>query len=439
MNYDLVLQNAEVFYEGQLQKLNLGITDQKIVSIEPHKLEGRQVLDLKNKFILPGLIDSQVHFREPGVTHKEDLGTGMRSALAGGITAVLEMPNTKPSTITAKALQEKVRLASEKAWVDFGFFMGAAHENVSELPKLEKTPGCCGIKIFMGSSTGSLLLDDDSDLEKVFATVKCPIAVHCEDERRLVERKPIADKAKDPKAHPEWRDEESAFIATKRVVELSKKYNKTVHILHISSKKEILYLKENKAPYVTVECTPQHLFFAAPECYDKLGTYAQMNPPIRGAEHRQALVEALAEGTVDVIGSDHAPHTKEEKALSYPNSPSGMPGVQTIATVLYDFVRRGVISIERYVDLLCTKPASIYRMPDRGEIKIGLEANLSVLDPNQKIKFTHAMMESKCGWTPFDGYEFTGTPTESFLRGQLVMQQGKILGGPQGKTLRYQR
>lgn len=439
MDHDLVLQNAEVFYEGRLQKLNIGITRGRIESLFEGELHGKKTIDLKGKWVLPGLIDSQVHFREPGATHKEDLGTGTLSALAGGITAVLEMPNTNPLTVTPETLQEKVDIASEKAWVDFGFFIGATHDNISQLPELERLEGCCGVKIFMGSSTGSLLMDDDTDLENVFATVKGPIAVHCEDEKRLLERKSIAVESGNPKAHPEWRDEESAFIATEKVVNLSKKYKKSVHVLHISSKKEIQYLEQNKDERITVECTPQHLTLSAPDCYEKQGTYAQMNPPVRTKEHTDALVEGLKTGVVDVIGSDHAPHTKEEKAKPYPQSPSGMTGVQTIATVMFDFVKKGVISLARYVELLSSTPARIYKLEQRGSIQIGWEANLTVMDPHAEIQFTNSSMHSRCGWTPYDGDTFTGTPTEVFLRGELVMQNGQIMGPTRGKMLHYNR
>lgn len=439
MSYDLVLENAEVFYEGRLQKLNVGIQNGKITALKAESLEGTQKIDLSGKWVLPGLIDSQVHFREPGATHKEDLATGTLSALAGGITAVLEMPNTNPLTVTKETLQEKVQIASQKAWVDFGFFVGATHDNIEELPQLEKLEGCCGVKIFMGSSTGSLLMDDDTDLERVFATAKGPIAVHCEDEQRLLQRKPIAEVAGNPLAHPDWRDEESAFIATEKVVRLSKKYDRPVHVLHISSKKEILFLAQNKDKNITVECTPQHLTLSAPDCYERLGTLAQMNPPVRSAEHTQALVEGLLSGTVDVIGSDHAPHTREEKAKPYPQSPSGMTGVQTIATVLFDFVKKGLISIERYVDLLSTKPAQIYKLKERGWIRLGWDATLTVIDPQAEIEFSDAQMHSKCGWTPYHGKTFTGTPTEVILRGEVVMQQGQILGSARGKMLHYNR
>lgn len=439
MRHDLVLENAEVFYQGQLQRLNVGISNGKIQSLSAQSLEGDKTIDLSGKWILPGLIDSQVHFREPGATHKEDLATGTLSALAGGITAVLEMPNTNPLTVTEDTLQEKVEIAKKKAWVDFGFFIGATHDNIDQLPQLESMEGCCGVKIFMGSSTGSLLMDDDQDLEQVFKTARGPIAVHCEDEKRLLERKVLAEESKDPQTHPVWRDEESAFIATEKVVRLSKKYNRPVHVLHISSKKEILFLEENKTSQITVECTPQHLTLAAPECYEKLGTLAQMNPPVRDRSHMQALVEGLKKGVVDVIGSDHAPHTHEEKAKPYPQSPSGMTGVQTIATVMFDFVQKGHITLARYVDLLSTKPAQIYKMSERGAIELGWEANLTVLDPQAEILFTDEQMHSKCGWTPYHGMKFKGTPSEVFLRGELVMQNGQILGSSQGKMLHYNR
>lgn len=439
MAYELFLKNADVFWEGSLQRVNIGVSENKIAYIGNEEFEAHEVLDLSGQWILPGLIDSQVHFREPGLTHKEDLATGTYAAALGGITAVLEMPNTKPSTSTKDAFEEKMNLAKNRCYVDYGFFMGATHENVKKLPELENLPGCCGIKIFMGSSTGSLLLDDDRDLEEVLATTKAPISLHCEDEKRLVARKSIAEESKDVAIHPVWRDEASAFIATEKVVKLSKKYNRQVHLLHISSKKEIEFLEKEKTPKITVECLPQHLTLQAPECYEDLGTRAQMNPPIRSSEHREALIKALQKGVVDVIGSDHAPHTLEEKSKVYPETPSGMPGVQTIVTLMLDKVLNGVISLEHMVNLLCFNPVRIFKIKERGPIDLGRVATFTVVDPHLNHQIFDKDMGSKCGWTPFHGQTFKGRVTTMILSGRIVMNKGKVVGAAQGQPLQYAR
>lgn len=437
MKFDLFLKNAEVYYEDRLQPLNLGIKGKKIEYIGSDVLPANETLDFIGQWVLPGLIDSQVHFREPGLTYKEDLSTGTLSALLGGITAVLEMPNTKPSTSTQSAFEEKMNLAKNRCYVDYGFFIGATHENVTQLKDLENLPGCCGIKIFMGSSTGSLLLDNDDDLEQVFATTKKPIAVHCEDEKRLIERKHIAVESKNVRSHCDWRDEESGFIATQKVVRLAKKYKRPVHVLHISSKKEIEFLEQEKNEFVTVECLPQHLTLYAPDCYDKIGTRAQMNPPIREKKHYDALLKALKKGVVDVIGSDHAPHTLEEKAKPYPETPSGMPGVQTIATLMLDKVYQGIIPIQQFMSLLCFKPVEIYKILDRGPIKQGGLATLTVVDINKSITFLDKDMATKSKWTPFHGETFHGAVTATILAGEVVMLEGEVIGAPHGRPLSY--
>jgi dihydroorotase len=439
MSYDLFLKNGEVYINNKLEKVNLGIKNQKVSYIGPEIFPADEVLDLTNKWVLPGLIDSQVHFREPGLTHKEDLSTGTLSAVLGGITAVLEMPNTKPSTSTKEAFQEKLDLAKDRCYVDYGFFMGATHENVSELKNLEKIPGCCGIKIFMGSSTGSLLLDDDQDLEQVFASTSGPISVHCEDEKRLLERKAIAEKSKNVGSHCDWRDEDSGFIATEKVVRLSKKYNRPVHVLHISSKKEIEFLEKEKNNQITVECLPQHLTLFAPECYEELGTRAQMNPPIREKKHYEALLKALKKGVIDVIGSDHAPHTLEEKSKEYPQTPSGMPGVQTMVTLMLDKLNQGALSLQQLVSLLCYKPVEIFKIMDRGPICLDGYANFTVVDVNQKVKLQDKDMATKSKWTPYHGKTFTGGIFSTILRGRVVMLNGKLVGAPQGLALEYLR
>jgi dihydroorotase len=439
MYFDLFISNADVFFENKLQKLNIGILNGQIKYLGSEKLASKEHLDLSTCWVLPGLIDSQVHFREPGLTHKEDLETGTRSALLGGITAILEMPNTNPTTSTEEKLNEKLSLARNRCHVDYGFFIGATHENVNELAQLEKLPGCCGIKIFMGSSTGSLLLDDDQDLEVVFATTNGPLSVHCEDEKRLVERKKIALESANVTSHPDWRDEESGFIATEKVVRLSKKYNRSVHVLHISSQKEIEFLAQEKNQKITVEVLPQHLYFSAPDCYQKYGTRVQMNPPIRERNHTLALNKALRVGVVDVIGSDHAPHTLEEKAKNYPLTPSGMPGVQTIVNVMLDKVLNKEISLLRMVELLCFNPIKIFEIKNRGPLKLDQPAYFTIVDPHQESLLLDQDMASRSGWTPYHNLKFKGKVISTVLNGVVAMREGKVLSSAKGRALTYKR
>lgn len=437
--YDLFLINAKVFMDGALKASNIGINQGVITYLGDENLAGENAFDFEGQWILPGLIDSQVHFREPGLTHKEDLNTGTKAAALGGVTAILEMPNTKPSTSTKENFEEKMSLAKGRCYVDYGFFIGATHENVDQLKDLQNLPGCCGIKIFMGSSTGSLLLDDDRDLESVFAQTSAPMSIHCEDEKRLIERKPIAENSKRVTFHPDWRDEDSGFIATEKVVRLSKKYNRPVNVLHISSKKEIEFLAREKDKNITVECLPQFLTLVAPDCYERMGTRAQMNPPVRSKEHHEALVAALKNGVIDVIGSDHAPHTLEEKDREYPQSPSGMPGVQTIVNLMLDKVLNEVISLERMINLLCFKPIEIFKIKNRGPIELGQTANFTVVDPNESVTLLDQDMASKCGWTPYHGETFKGKISATILNGQVIMKDGKILTDPVGSPLTYAR
>lgn len=449
MTYDLFISNAEVYTDGVLTKTNLGIKQGVVAYIghgsgnvdgaENDTIDAKEILDLKGHWVLPGLIDSQVHFREPGLTHKEDLHTGTKAAVLGGITAVLEMPNTKPSTSTQEAFEEKMSLAKDRCFVDYGFFIGATHENVEHLKDLQNLPGCCGIKIFMGSSTGSLLLDDDVDLENVFAKTSAPMSVHCEDEKRLIERKHLAESSKSVFSHPEWRDTDTGFIATEKVVRLSKKYNRPVNVLHISSKKEIEFLAKEKDKNITVECLPQFLTLFGPDCYEKMGTRAQMNPPVRFKDDYEALIKALKDGVIDVIGSDHAPHTLEEKAKQYPQSPSGMPGVQTIVNLMLDKVLNGVITLDRMLSLLCFKPLEIFKIKNRGQIAMGLPATFTIVDPKATTTLDDKYMATKCGWTPYHGMSFKGKVTATVLSGHLVMKDGQIIGQPQGQPLQYQR
>lgn len=435
--YDLVLANGTVWTPGGPVQTSVGVRDGRIVALgDIASSQAVTVMDCKGQDILPGVIDTQVHFREPGLVHKEDLETGTRGAVAGGVTAIFEMPNTKPSTSTPDELAHKLKLAKGRAWCDHAFFMGAAAENLAHLGDYERLPGCAGIKVFMGSSTGSLLVETDEDVARVMASGRRRVAVHCEDEARLRERWEMVRDGAEVHLHAAWRDEETAFRATRRLVALAEAARRRVHVLHVTTAEEMEFLAGHK-DLATVETTPQHLTLAAPEAYDRLGTRAQMNPPIRDARHRDALWRAVADGVVDVIGSDHAPHTLEEKAKPYPQSPSGMTGVQTLVPVMLTHVAEGRLSMERFIDLTSAGPSRIYGISNKGRIALGYDADFTVIDRKKTWEITDSWIESRVGWSPFDGFKATGRPVATIVRGHVAMKDGELLGLPVGKPVRF--
>ncbi len=436
--FDLILRNGMVVTPNGTQRTNIAVGDGRIRAIgDLLGAAAAEEVDLRGLTVLPGVIDTQVHFREPGLEHKEDLESGTRAAAQGGVVAVFEMPNTKPSTTTADAIRDKLARARGRAWVDHAFFIGAASDNIDHLAEWERIPGCAGIKIFMGSSTGNLLVADDETLARVLAQGFRRVAVHCEDEGRLIERKHVADEGAHPRVHHQWRDVETALMASTRLINLAEKAGRRVHVLHVTTAEEMEFLASHK-DVATVETTPQHLTLAAPECYERLGTYAQMNPPIRGIRHRDALWRAIADGTVDVLGSDHAPHTREEKDKPYPQSPSGMTGVQTLVPIMLDHVKQGRLSLERLVDLTSAGPARIYNIAGKGRIAMGYDADFTIVDMKAERIITNDWIESRCGWTPFDGQKVTGWPVATIVRGQTIMRDGQLLGAASGEPVRFQ-
>jgi dihydroorotase len=354
----------------------------------------------------------------------------------GGVTAVFEMPNTTPATIDAAALKEKLTRAEGRAWCDHAFFMGAAAENADKLAELERLPGVCGVKIFMGSSTGSLLVDEEEVLRTALRSGRRRIAVHSEDETRLRERFELIRDGGKVSQHPEWRDVETAVRSTKRLLRLAREAGRRIHVLHVTTAEEVPILAANK-DIATMEVTPQHLTLAAPYCYEELGSFAQMNPPIREARHRAALWEAVRLGIVDVIGSDHAPHTREEKAAPYPRSPSGMPGVQTLLPLLLDHMNAGKLTLERVVDLTSAGAQRIYNIAGKGRIAVGYDGDFTLVDLKAKKHIEKEWLQAKCGWSPFEGKPITGWPMATVIRGHVAMRDGELLGGPTGRPVRF--
>ncbi len=435
--YDLAIRGGTVLTPSGRVETDIGVRDGKIAALGIGRdADAGESFDATGLHVLPGVIDTQVHFREPGLEHKEDLESGTRAAIMGGVTAIFEMPNTTPNTLDAAALNDKLARARGRAWCDHAFFIGAAEENADALGELEKLPGCSGVKIFMGSSTGSLLVAEDAALERVLAHGRRRVAIHAEDEARLNERKSMLTGEIGPEMHPEWRDADSAILATRRILALARKTGRRIHVLHVTTADEMPILASAK-DVATVEVTPQHLTLSAPDCYERLGSYAQMNPPVRDARHRDGLWWGLNQGIVDVIGSDHAPHTAEEKARPYPGSPSGMPGVQTLVPIMLDHVNAGRLTLERFVDLTSAGPQRIYNIAGKGRIAQGYDADFTIVDLKARRTIEASWIESKCGWTPFDGMSVTGWPLATIIRGAIVMREDERPGGATGEPVRF--
>jgi len=436
--FDLVIRNGFVVNHDGIGRADIGARGGRTAAIgDLSQASAGVVLDAAGLHVLPGVIDTQVHFREPGAEHKEDLEAGARGAVLGGVTAVFEMPNTKPLTTTAEALADKLARARGRMWCDHAFYVGATATNVDRLAELERLPGACGVKIFMGSSTGDLLTEDDETLSRVLGAIRRRCAVHAEDEPRLKERRAVAEAAGHPRAHPEWRDVETALRATRRLIGLARRHGKRVHVLHVTTAAEIDYLADHR-DLATVEVTPQHLTLQAPEAYDELGTRAQMNPPIRGAADREGLWRGLRDGIVDVIGSDHAPHTLEEKAQPYPKSPSGMPGVQTLLPILLDHVVAGRLSLHRLVDLTSAGANRVFGLAGKGRLAVGYDADYTLVDLKAQRTIEDSWIASKSAWTPFHGRKVRGWPKSTVIRGHIVMRDDELIGAPIGAPVRFQ-
>ncbi len=435
--FDLIVRGGEVVNHAGRGLGDVGITDGRVVKVgDLGQASAGEVIDATGLTVLPGVIDTQVHFREPGLEWKEDLETGSRAAALGGVTAVFEMPNTEPATTNPEALADKLARARDRMWTDHAFYVGGTHENARLLGELERLPGCCGVKVFMGASTGTLLVADDDGVREVLRHVKRRATFHSEDEYRLVERRPLA-RAGDWTSHPEVRDAQSAIQSTHRLVRLARETGARIHVLHVTTAEEIDFLADNK-DVATVEVTPQHLTLVAPEAYERLKGLAQMNPPIRDAGHVAGLWRAITHGVADVLGSDHAPHTLEEKARPYPASPSGMPGVQTLVPVMLNHVAEGRMTLERFVDLTSHGAQRVFGIAGKGRMAEGYDGDLTIVDLKARRTLRHADMATRCGWTPFDGMEVTGWPVMTIVRGRTVMRDDELIGPAAGRPVRFQ-
>ena len=432
---DLLIKNGSCYIDKDLKSCDIAINDGKIIEIGKINNEAKEIYDARNLTVLPGCIDTQTHFREPGSTDTEDLHSGSRAAIVGGITSVFEMPNTNPPTSNKTEFQRKLDLAKNRMYCNYAFYFGATADNAKDLASLKNLVGCCGIKLFAGSSTGNLLVAAEEDIDKVFQNSSKVVAVHSEDEEILNTNKKLI-KNGDVHSHPVWRSVECAMSSTRRIVRIAERYNKKAHILHITTKEEIDFLSQHKRN-ITFEITPQHLTIYAPDCYNKLGSYAQMNPPLRDKSHYDRLWYAVKNNFNDTIGSDHAPHLKINKDKEYPNSPSGMPGVQTLMPVMLNHINDGKLSLEQLINSVCENPVKIFGIKNKGFIKEGYDADFTIVDMNKVIEIKNEKIESKCGWSPFHGYKFKGTPVSTIIAGEIKMRAGKIIGKPSGLPMEF--
>ena len=433
--FSLIIKNGSCYIDGKLTKTDIGLSGNKIQKIGKIELNSSKVYDATDKVVLPGIIDTQVHFREPGSTDAEDLESGSRAAVLGGVTSLFEMPNTNPPTSNLVEFDKKLQAAKNRMHSNYAFYFGATPDNTDQLARLKDVEGCCGVKLFAGSSTGNLLVDKEADIEKVISSSDRVVSIHSEDEDIIKLRKKFIRKG-DVHSHPEWRNVECAMSSTRRVVKIAERYNKKIHVLHVTTKDEVDFLAMHKKN-VTFETTPQHLTLYAPDCYDKLGTYAQMNPPLRTKEHYDRLWVAIKNNIVDVLGSDHAPHLKVNKDKEYPNTPSGMPGVQTIFPVMLDHVNNGKLTLQQLINLMCENPCRIFGIKNKGYIKEGFDADLTITDMNKEVTIKNEMIASKCGWTPFNNHKVKGFPVGTIVNGHLVMSDGKVILESKGIPLKF--
>jgi dihydroorotase len=434
--FDLVIRGGTIVNQDGIGMGDVAIRDGRIARIGtiPQGSAGA-TLDAAGLHVLPGVIDSHVHFREPGGEDREDLESGSRAAVLGGVTAVFDMPNTDPPTTTAETLADKVRRARGRMLCDFAFYPGATTGNIDDLPELERLEGAAGIKVFMGSSTGNLLLDDPILIHRMLSKLRRRAAFHCEDEARLKARRAL-QVAGDPSSHSVWRDPEAAAMAIRQLTGIARDTGARVHILHVSTAAEMAVIAENR-DLASCEVTPHHLMLTAPDAYRELGACAQMNPPLREPADCAAVWDAIAQGLVDTIGSDHAPHSLEAKAKPYPASPSGMPGVQTLVPVMLDAVATGRLTLQRFVDLTSHGPARVYGIAGKGRLAVGYDADLTLVDMKAQREIANDWIASRCGWTPYAGQTVTGWPVATLVRGQVVVREGEIIGPAHGEPVRF--
>ena len=436
-HYDLLIRGGICVLPWGVEATDVGVRDGRIAALHvPADATAEETIDARGLHVLPGLIDPHVHLRDPGDAAVESIPTGTKAAVLGGLVAVFDMPNTKPSIVDAKQLAWKQDYVEQVAWCDMGLYVGGTKTNIAELADLELGKGVCAIKVFAGSSTGDLMIEDDESLEKVMRSGRRRIAYHSEDGYRLQARKPMFKSGDPYSRHMEWRDEETAFLGTRRLMALAQKTRRPAHILHVSTAQELDYLKDFR-DIATCEVLVNHLTQVAPDCYERLKGFGVMNPPIRGQAHMDAAWKAINDGTVDTVGSDHAPHSKAKKMLPWPDCSSGLTGVQTLVPVMLNHVNAGRLSLSRMVDLMCAGPARVYGVLGKGRLAAGYDADFTLVDMKRQRKIEESWIVSPCGWTPFAGMDITGWPTATIVRGNAVMREDEVLGSPSGKLVRF--
>jgi len=436
-HHDMIIRNGICVLPWGMEQTDIGVRHGRIAALGvPHNATADETIDATGLHVLPGLIDSHVHLRDPGDVSVETIPTGTKAAVLGGLAAVFDMPNTSPSITDAQHLAWKQDYAEHNAWCDIGLYIGGTKTNIAELAALETGRGVCAIKVFAGSSTGDLLVEDDEHLERIMRAGHRRIAYHSEDEYRLQARRPMFHRGDPHRRHMEWRDEETAFLGTRRLMALARATGRPAHILHISTAEELEYLKDFR-DVATCEVLVNHLTQVAPEVYDTLGGFGVMNPPIRDHRHYDAAWRAIGDGTVDTVGSDHAPHSREKKLLPWPDCPAGLTGVQTIVPVMLNHVAAGRLSLPRLVDLMCAGPARVYGVVGKGRLAAGYDADFTLVDMKRRRRIEESWIVSPCGWTPFAGMDITGWPVATIVRGHTVMREDDVLGSPPGQLVRY--
>jgi dihydroorotase len=434
--FDLLLRGGRLVLPWGEADADIGVRDGRIAAIgDLRSASAAETIECRGLHVLPGLIDAHVHLREPGDPQVEDLEHGTRAALLGGLAAVFDMPNTAPAITDRERLDWKRDHLHGRAWVDVGLYVGASMKNMAELAGLELQPNVCAVKVFAGSSTGDLLIEDDASLEVVMRSGRRRIAYHSEDEYRLQARKPLFTSGMPHRNHMVWRDVECALLGTRRLVGLSRKTRRPAHILHVSTAEELGYLRDCR-DIATVEVLLNHLT-QTDEAYDRLGGYAVMNPPIRDQRHLDAAWAAVADGTVDVVGSDHAPHSRAAKERPWPDCAAGLTGVQTIVPLMLDHVAAGRLSLSRLVDLMCAGPARVYGVTGKGRLAAGYDADFTLVDMKMQRVIEESWIVSPCGWTPFAGHRCTGWPVGVVIRGRHAMQDDTVIGAPGGRAVDF--
>ena len=437
MHYDLLIRGGTCVTPWGTEAIDLGIRDGRIAALAtPAGATAEAVIDAAGLHVLPGLIDSHVHLRDPGDPAVETIETGTRAAVLGGIATLFDMPNTVPPIADTERLAWKRDYVAGRSWCDIGLYVAGTKANIDALAALERAPGVCAVKVFAGSSTAALMIEDDAHLERAMRAGHRRMAFHSEDEDRLQARKPLFSRGQPYRTHMEWRDPECAFLGTRRLMALARKTGRATHILHVSTAEELAYLRDFR-DVATVEVLVNHLTQVAPDCYDTLGGFGVMNSPIRDERHRAAAWAAVRDGTVDTISSDHAPHARAAKERPWPDCPAGLTGVQTLVPIMLDHVAAGRLPLARLVDLMAAGPARVYGLRGKGRIAAGYDADFTLVDLKARRRIEESWIVSPCGWTPFAGTEVTGWPVATLVRGHLVMRDDAVLGTPVGGLARF--